>query len=574
MALKELMMEDFLGKTVTHSFHQKNRIRGPNGSGKTSIKEAISFLFTGTDSAGNRNPQHLISTDKDLARITVITDKAEISRTLTRKGNGTLKLTRNGVSQALTQTQMETMIGSVDLFLSAFIPGYFLSLPSEKQHKLISEVSPKVDRLALVKELSGVELTPEERMLYALDRRVDLVANAVATTRRDFERQMAIKEGEIRQLEVLQPLPQPVYPTDCDRIEYLEQLQKAWTSYEVELKSYNNISARYERTKIENDLKESKRVQLKERLHSLKSLPIVRVKDRTADLSILNGQKRSHPARPAVGTIVEADHCPTCGQTVGKSHREHVRERNSQIMAEYEKQVAEINIANEDIDKQMQVLYAKTAEENAERTRIDSENAKIASQMRAIDIELAGLVDQELPAMVSEKPSPPEDLFDRDKLEVFRQQQREYDTNVTRYEFVQTQIRDAATKVEVIKKEITSLKAAAERLQKIESAIRQIPQEELKSQMKAFEMKTVTITVGEKVEVSKDGILYDCMSTGQQAKADVEICQKLNALMQKPINMIFLDNADLVDEMDWGNQQMFAAFVDKSVENVHIESVS
>lgn len=573
MALKELRMETFLGKTVTHSFNQKNRIRGPNGSGKTSIKEAICFLFTGTDSAGSRNPQHLISKDEEGCKVTVVTDKAEISRSLTRKGNGTLKLTRNGVSQALTQAQMEASVGSVDLFLSAFIPGYFLRLTAEKQHKIISEVSPKVDRVAMIKQLSGIDLTQEEQVRYGVTRRIDLVANSVAADRREYDRQVAVKEGEIKQLDSLKPLPEPKYPSECDQIPYMESLQKAWAEYEAELVSYNNLSARYDRVKIENDLKASKRAALKERLSMLQPIAVPEVLDTVSTASSLRALRKPTPPPPAVGTIVEADHCPTCGQTVGKSHRDHVKERNAQIMAGYERAASEVKRHNDDIDLKLTVMDQERRRSEEAHTAALRENDTISRQTRALEIELAALVDAELPASVPDKPSAPETVFNKALLEQLRQQKQDYAKQMATCEYVQTQLKDAALKKDVIVKEVSNLTAAVERLQQIENAIRQIPQEELKGQMKALEMKTVVITVDEKIEVTKDGILYDYLSTGQQAKADVELCQKLNSLMPKPINMIFLDNADLVDEVDWGEQQMFAAFVDKSVDNVYIEAV-
>lgn len=575
MALKTLTMEDFLGKTITHDLHpNKNRIRGKNGSGKTSIKEAICFLFTGTDSSGSRNPQHLISHDKDSTKVTLVTDKAELSRTLTRKGNGTIKLVRAGTSQQVTQTQMEQMIGSGDLFLSAFVPGYFLALSSEKQHKLISEISPKVDRGELIKTLAGFELTNEEKLRYSIDRRVDLVANGVAADRRDFERQMAVKEGEIKQLESLEPLPAPECAPECDKIPYLEDLRKSWETYESELRAYNNQVARYDRIKIENDLKEGKRKELKTRLESMKLLKVPAVKDQNEAITNLMAQKKQPPHPPAVGKIVEADHCSTCGQTVGKSHREHVRERNQQLISQYETELKEVNEHNNGIEKQIGELNVQMHDAREKRDKVVSENAKISSQMKAVEIELASQVDQELPHIASEKPQAPEEVFDQNALDALIQKKKEYASAIVRFDFVSGQIKDAETKVGVIKNDITTLTSAIDRLKKLEEAIKQIPQEELKKQMEAFEMKTVVITVGEKIEVRKDGILYDHLSTGQKAKADVELCQKLNALMPRPIHMIFLDNADLIDEIDWGNQQMFAAFVDKDSEHVQIEAIN
>lgn len=573
MALKTITMEDFLGKKVTHSFYTKNRVVGANGAGKTSIKEAICFLFNGTDSTGTRNPQHLISKDKDTCKVTVVTDKAEISRTLTRKGNGTLKLLRNGVSQTLSQEEMETMVASTDLFLSVFIPGYFLRLKTEKQHKIISEISPKIDRVELIEKLSGLSISKEERIRYNFDRRADLVANAIAADRRDMERQSAMKSGEIKQLQALQPLPKPECPENIDaEISNLESLKRAWELYETDLRAHNNLAARYDRVKLENEMKESKRKQVKEAIAAVSFLTVPELPNTVDEVQKLRLTKKPLPERPAVSQVVEADNCPTCGQTVGVKHRDRVRERNEQLISEYNKAVEEVKAFNKEIEAKETEMMAEFDKKVAERNEIIAKNNKLSVALRSNELELAGLVDQDLPE-VTPKPSAPPDVFDGALYDSLQRKKRDYESQVSKYNFVQDQIRDAAFKVESISKEIAAVESSSTRLKQIEDAVKQVPQEELKLQMKAFEMETVKIDVGEKIQVTKDGIPYEYLSTGQAAKADLELCRKINSLMKRPISMVFLDNADLVDQLDWGDTQMFAAYVDKSVEAVEIQEI-
>ncbi len=574
MALKKIVMEDFLGKNVTHSFYHKNKIVGANGAGKTSIKEAICFLFNGTDSSGSRNPQHLISKDKDSCKVVVVTDKAEISRTLTRKGNGTLKLSRNGVSQSLSQEEMESMVASADLFLSVFIPGYFLRLKTEKQHKIISEISPKVDRIELVEKISGLQISKEMRLRYNFDRRADLVASAIASDRRDLERQSAMKAGEIKQLQSLQPLPKPECPDNIEaEIANLESLKRAWELYETDLRSYNNLAARYDRIKLENEMKETKRKQLKENIASVIMLTVPELPSTVKEVQALRETKKSLPEKPAISQVVEADNCPTCGQTVGVKHRERVRERNEQLISEYNKALEEVNSFNKGVEDKASQMLAEFEKKVAERNEVIAKNNKLQSTLKGYEIELAGMVDQELPEIPSKKPESPAEVFEIATLDTLQRKKREYDSQVSKYNFVQEQIKDAAFKIESITKEIQTIEASSSELKQIEDAVKQIPQEELKLQMKAFEMETVKIEVGEKIQVTKDGILYDYLSTGQAAKADLELCRKINSLMKRPISMVFLDNADLVDHLEWGDTQMFAAYVDKSVEAVEIQEI-
>ena len=160
MAVKRIELENFKGKNVSFTIGKQNIISGRNGAGKSSIKDALAFAFCGTDSFGTRNPTHLISKDMDSTRVTVLTDKALLTRTLTRKGNGIIKVEINGISSTYNQGQLEASVGKVDTFLSAMIPGYLFDLSEAKRQEVLADVLPKVDRLALLTEMLGFELTP------------------------------------------------------------------------------------------------------------------------------------------------------------------------------------------------------------------------------------------------------------------------------------------------------------------------------------------------------------------------------------------------------------------------------
>ena len=157
MAFQSIKMQHFRNMAEqTFAFGRRNTLRGKNGSCKSTLKEAMAFVFAGTDSLGNKNPQHLISWDQPATEVMIQTDKAILTRRLTSKGAATIKLTRGDVTTPMSQQQIDTLIGGTDVFLSTLIPGYFFGLPPEKQQKVLTDLLPPTDRKKLgVKELPG-----------------------------------------------------------------------------------------------------------------------------------------------------------------------------------------------------------------------------------------------------------------------------------------------------------------------------------------------------------------------------------------------------------------------------------
>ena len=105
-------------------------------------------------------------------KVIIQSDKSTISRTLTRKGSSTINLIFNGIKTTLQQNQLSEKLGSTDLFLSVVNPGYFLKLSPEKKQEVISEIQGSLDRYEILKSLTGIVMTPEQRLKFNLSRRL------------------------------------------------------------------------------------------------------------------------------------------------------------------------------------------------------------------------------------------------------------------------------------------------------------------------------------------------------------------------------------------------------------------
>lgn len=562
MALKEIDLQQFRGReSLKLPLGPTNRISGMNGVGKTTIREAICFAFTGTDSAGNRNPQHLISRGQDGTKVEVMTDKSTISRSLSRKGNGTLKVIKNGVPTTYTQTQLEAMIGSTDLFLSAFIPGFFLKLTTERQHKVISEVLAKINREEILEELAGIKLTSEEKLRYSLARRADLVASQVAGDRREVEKTIFQLQGERTGLQSIKPVAEPQAPSEIASMSRLEALKDRWTAYERAIQTYNQTSIHYSVMQQRNKELDSRRDALKKELAVLVEAPLPKLEIQNEQITALRDQIKLYPAKPAAGTVVELDNCPTCGQAVGIKHREGVKAKNQAALDQHEKVCAELKAFNTELNSKIEALTWDMKRQNDVFQKTIEENKRITARKHAIELELAKLREEALP-QVGDQPVAPDEVFDQAEYNRASQIVSDYNRSKHNYEYVQSQLKQSSARVKEIEDQIAEMQKAVTRLSSIEEALKSLPKEELRRQASFLQIDGVTFEIGESIQVLAEGTPYELLSAGQTMKTDVKVCLKLNSLMPRPINMVFLDNADLVDQMNWPESiQWFAAHV-------------
>lgn len=573
MAINALSLDNFLGKTATHRFGKANRILGANGVGKSSIKEAICFVFTGCDSFGNRNPQHLISVGQHNSKVTVTTDRAEISRTITRNGNGTLKVIKAGISQTLTQSELEALIAPINVFLSTFIPGFFLKLSSEKQHQVLSDLLPKTPKEETLKDITGIDLSAEEMLRWGVRlKRVDIVANSVAVDRRELEKQRDQILGEVKVYSSVQVRPEPVSPqVEVAKLEEFKSIFAQWKWYRQALSDFEERNHQIHTDISYNSRNETMRTNLTDQIGKIVTSDLLAVPDHSAKISELLAQKLPLPNPPPLFNIIDSDHCPTCGQTVGLKHREKTQEHNQREKEAYEKDLAYAKAANLEVDKAVAILRDEVRVANEKNAQIQESNRKLTAQKHALEIQLAGIVNKKIQEPLEAPKGPTQPEPSQDEYKAVSKIIEAYKTSMVKYEHEKKLAAEAGDKILQCNATLENLWTMVNRLKQIEDGLKKIPQEEMRRQVEALKMDAVQLTVADSIVVTKGGIHYDHLSTGQRMSADLQICRKFNSLMSRPLNLIFLDNADLVDSFDWGDTQMFAAFVDVTKAEVVIE---
>ena len=547
MAVKRIELENFKGKNVSFTIGKQNIISGRNGAGKSSIKDALAFAFCGTDSFGTRNPTHLISKDMDSTRVTVLTDKALLTRTLTRKGNGIIKVEINGISSTYNQGQLEASVGKVDTFLSAMIPGYLFELSEAKRQEVLADVLPKEDRLALLTEMLGFELTPEEKLKYGFHRRPDLVATTVAQDRRSAEATINQKRGRIAQLSELEKPQEPEAVDLSSELSAMVHLKAQWVEYEKFIKDSSARKLKRMQVAQENSFREQRRKEIAEKMEGLKLKP--KTEYAPKDVSLLQNMILPIPGMPVLPSEVSSDHCPTCGQAVSLKTKEAVKVRNASVLKAWEEEKERVLATNEKIRDEIRELHQKNEEMKNTYLETIEHNRKVEAMRKSLEIELAGLIDQDLPEEISEQEAPAS-VYSASAHMALVEKQETYKKALAIYDVRLSDWQTSAKQIELLNKEVEELDKVFERLRSIEKALKELPEVETRKQIGIFNTDKIVFDGN---DVFVDGTPRNMLSTGERAKVDIYFCREVGLRMPKPHGLVFIDDADLISEGNWAN---------------------
>lgn len=542
MAIKTISLENFRGQTKTVKVFNNNVIYGRNGSGKSSLREAICFTFCGRDSVGTRNPSHLISKDKESMKVIIETDKSTVSRTLSRKGASTIKIERHDTSNTFTQTQFEELVGKPDTFMSAMIPGFFFELDSKLKQSVLEDILPKIDKIALLEEIAGVTLTAEEKLRYGFNRRSDLVAASVAQDRRTIESEIYSKQGRIAQLSESFTAEEPKIEDKSLELQNIALAQELWAAYDRDIKLVNDRKATYERILAENNYINKRRNEIEEKLASL--VKVVRPDYNHVDTTDLQETILPMPAKPTAIADIDSEHCSACGQTVSPKYREHVKIQNKNMLAKWEQDCEMIEKHNKSIRAEIIRINQENEDQKKAYLQAVEENRKREANAMALSRELANLHPQELPELL-EAPPIPEVLYDKTAHLSLLAHQDKFKSEWAVYNHKKKEFETAKVQIDKLNAEIAEMSERSERYRKIEESLKTLPAIETQKQLGSFNTDKLVFD-GENIIF--DGTPLKMLSTGERAKVQIYFCRKISSMMAKPHGILFIDDADVIDD--------------------------
>ena len=524
---------------------------GKNGAGKTTIREALCFCFCGTDSLGTKNPQHLLREGADEMKIEVHTTRAVISRTLTKKGNSTLRVQRGDVSSTFTQSQFEGMMGSPDVVLSCLVPNFFMRLSAERQQKVLHEVIASEGRAKLLQDNFGIQIPAELALKYKLDRRADLLAADIAKDRRLVQQDIAVIGGQVQMLANRPVIPEPVQPPEIQTLPRLRILRDQWQQYNSKLLRYNDALQNRQWAEEENEKRNQQVLVAQKQLETLqlRVVPEPRT-DLGEQYAALGRTLKPLPIAPAMQRTTDQELCPTCGQTVGSKHREKVHQENELLMKQHQEAVTAVETHNAGVKLEAEKISRQMDEHDQKRRQIEKENQKIQttiSQLRALVSAASGRVPlPELP----EQAQIPEEHFHPEELQAAETAERDYLGARSAWEQQATEIRQRGQAILDMQNRQARLIPQVDWLQLLEKAILELPALEMRAKTQALcAPGELDVTVTDKVTCQYHGIPYELLSTGQELKTGILLCMKLDGLRgNKAMHVVFIDNADLLDE--------------------------
>lgn len=566
--IKEISLTNFRGHGGVFKFGPGvNYIKGKNESGKSSIKEAIAFLWMGTDSEGSKNPDHLISLGSEETLVSLQTEKSVIKRLKGRGKTSHIKVCPHGLPEIrLTQTDLMKQVNlSLEVFMSSWCVGYFMNLKADQKLKVLGEIS-RVDRRQLLESLLP-ENTIIPFQVKLINPRID--AEAIAGLRRQEQNKKQASEIHLANM-------QKVYVNGNAVQIDIDSHKKRIANLSVELNEIDlieRLSAKhYEHLKkvrqIEMDLNSAeKQADMLQKIALNETQPALHaqvkelsktIEDIDAEMESLNSQRKqvtlTVPKKPS---LASEGVCPTCCQQVKKEHYHGLMEHyNNELMA-YNNHERFIASHNQSIDEAVDKLLKnkrllETARHNSieEINKINRKNMKHREETAEIQGRINAL--RQLKAETEKLAPPPfPEVPKADKKQLIAERDKLTGELHTATTFSsQQEMMDAQILSE--REAIVKYDSEIKRYALIEEALGKLPALETEVTLNKVNIAGVRMSLvdGDFIVTDEIGVDYRCLSDGRRIKIDLALCMAIKkAAGPTAPPWVFVDNSDLVDEI-------------------------
>lgn len=297
-------------------------ISGGNGQGKTSIADAIAYVFCGTPFMGEKSCEKLQNPDCREMKVDVqlVDQDGEIHTLSRRKSGNTTTITMDTLQ--LRQTDIVSIFAEKDVFLSLFNPLYFIEKIAEDGREFLQKLLPPVNENEVLELLSEntKELLDGESLLdpefYTKKKREELKEITDTATYLDGQLDLLKKQ----QLETVSKVDAAVKRG--------EEIVSRKT--QLEGKQYSGIDVdalKEQQARIAEGLSENKRAKLLAKQAEARNRQYIskftdelaKIKTELASLSALYKKLDGQIRDAKIG-----DKCPTCHTVVTEANYEGI----------------------------------------------------------------------------------------------------------------------------------------------------------------------------------------------------------------------------------------------------------
>ncbi|MGM0409260.1 MAG: hypothetical protein ACQEQF_00755 [Bacillota bacterium] len=540
-------------------------IVGINGTGKTSLGEAINWCMTGYSLTGNSRYATSFKNNNAKKRDEMAVEMAimhEGEEYIVRRETSPITAYVNGYeTHSITS---EILHISEEAFLLLFNPRYFCSLSPKQAKKVLKKELPRVD----VKKVYDDNYTKEEKEILDGHTRINQKIKNARTDKKELEKNIDFVEGKLSNFEV-EELPDLKSFRDEDTIKGYElMLDEIEFVNDVDTYKKEIHDVKKEIEKIDNrnyeQVSGKKEAELLKKYQNKK----IRASELKTDIRVNESELRNQ--KEIVDKINKNltnknTECPECGHEFNRLENEQKND-----LEHHKNKISEIKKCKERLEKKLEKIkkQMKKAEEaydkerqnnNQLRESINEIVAEDKQDRKELNRKLTQLVykeKEEIKEINKENEEKRKEIQNElEKLKEERRNVKHHNTEVERRrkknKKIKKEIETCEKDIENSKMQIKNIKNKIKLLKDFNGKIVQKQTKELNKQLDNVEVKLTKVdrSTGEikncfeiKYYNGDNWIPYELASFGESQKIGIEIGNMI--ARQKNINLpLFIDDA-------------------------------